>query len=65
MPGLVETRDGGASAFKTFTVKELHPKQPFGAEIEGVNFPTPSEEQFNEILAAMAKVCMLLECLLS
>lgn len=43
--------DGG---FKTFRVKELHPT--FGAEIEGVDFPSPSNEQFAEILAAMAKV---------
>ena len=40
--------------FKTFRVKELHPS--FGAEIEGVDFPNPSEEQFREILAAMSKV---------
>ena len=40
--------------FKTISVKELHPT--FGAEIQGVEFPNPSEEQFEEILAAMAKV---------
>jgi alpha-ketoglutarate-dependent 2,4-dichlorophenoxyacetate dioxygenase len=40
--------------FKTISVKELHPT--FGAEIQGVEFPDPSEEQFEEILAAMAKV---------
>lgn len=40
--------------FKTIRVKELHPT--FGAEIEGVKFPNPSDEQFEEILAAMAKV---------
>ncbi|KAF2465679.1 alpha-ketoglutarate-dependent 2,4-dichlorophenoxyacetate dioxygenase [Lindgomyces ingoldianus] len=53
MPGLVQE-----STFKTITVKELHPT--FGAEIEGVNFPNPSEEQFKEVLAAMAKygVCV-------
>lgn len=45
--------------FKTFRVKELHPT--FGAEIEGVNFPNPSDEQFQEILAAMAKVRGFLE----
>jgi hypothetical protein len=45
---------GGNREFKTFRVKELHPT--FGAEIEGVNFPNPSDEQFQEILAAMAKV---------
>jgi hypothetical protein len=45
---------GSNREFKTFRVKELHPA--FGAEIEGVNFPNPPEEQFQEILAAMAKV---------
>lgn len=45
---------GGGSEFKTFRVKELHPN--FGAELEGVDFPNPSDEQFQEILAAMAKV---------
>ncbi|KAL1606490.1 hypothetical protein SLS60_003894 [Paraconiothyrium brasiliense] len=49
---------GGGSEFKTFRVKELHPN--FGAELEGVDFPNPSDEQFQEILAAMAKygVCV-------
>jgi alpha-ketoglutarate-dependent 2,4-dichlorophenoxyacetate dioxygenase len=50
MPGLIQ--EGGP--FKTIRVKELHPT--FGAEIEGVDFPNPSEEQFKELLAAMAKV---------
>ncbi|KAF2187324.1 alpha-ketoglutarate-dependent 2,4-dichlorophenoxyacetate dioxygenase [Zopfia rhizophila CBS 207.26] len=53
MPGLIQE-----TPFKTITVKELHPT--FGAEISGVVFPNPPEEQFNEILAAMAKygVCV-------
>ena len=51
MPGVLQ--ENGTS-FKTIRVKELH--STFGAEIEGVDFPNPSEEQFNEILAAMAKV---------
>lgn len=51
MPGLLQENGG---AFKTIRVKELHPT--FGAQIEGVDFPNPSEEQFKEILAAMAKV---------
>ncbi|KAF2846422.1 alpha-ketoglutarate-dependent 2,4-dichlorophenoxyacetate dioxygenase [Plenodomus tracheiphilus IPT5] len=52
----VQTRrdiNGGGTDFKTFSVTELHPT--FGAEIEGVNFPNPSEEQFKELLQAMAK----------
>ncbi|KAI1380214.1 taurine catabolism dioxygenase [Hypoxylon crocopeplum] len=48
MPGLIQE-----SPFKTITVKELHPT--FGAEVSGVNFNDLSEEQFSEILAAMAK----------
>lgn len=53
MPGLVneETRP-----FKTIEVKELHPT--FAAEVLGVDFEDVSEEQFSEILAAMAKVRM-------
>ncbi|KAF1830146.1 alpha-ketoglutarate-dependent 2,4-dichlorophenoxyacetate dioxygenase [Decorospora gaudefroyi] len=48
----------GGSSFKTFRIKELHPN--FGAEIEGVDFPNPSERQFRELLQAMAKygVCI-------
>lgn len=42
--------------FKTITVKKLHPT--FAAEVEGVNFQGLSDEQLNEILAAMAKVCL-------
>jgi alpha-ketoglutarate-dependent 2,4-dichlorophenoxyacetate dioxygenase len=49
MPELVQE-----SPFKTITVKELHPT--FCAQVDGVNFPNPSEEQFQEVLAAMAKV---------
>ena len=44
----------GGSDFKTLSVKELH--STFGAEIEGVEFPNPSKEQFEELLRAMAKV---------
>ncbi|KAI8631228.1 alpha-ketoglutarate-dependent 2,4-dichlorophenoxyacetate dioxygenase [Xylariaceae sp. FL1651] len=53
MPGLVQD-----SPFKTFEVKELHPT--FAAEVAGVDFENVSEEQFAEILAAMAKygVCV-------
>lgn len=40
--------------FKTITVEKLHPT--FGAEVRGVNFQDLSDEQFNEIFAAMAKV---------
>jgi hypothetical protein len=54
MPGLVE-KAAAADTFKTINVKELHPT--FGAEIEGVDFPHPSDEQFEEILKAMAKAC--------
>ena len=49
MPGLVKEDD-----FKTLTVKGLHPT--FAAEVSGVDFQNLSEEQFQEILAAMAKV---------
>ncbi|RWA13657.1 hypothetical protein EKO27_g1450 [Xylaria grammica] len=55
MPGLVKEDE---RRFKTFEVKELHPT--FAAEIKGVNFDDVSEEQFTEILAAIAKygVCV-------
>ncbi|KAF2965101.1 hypothetical protein GQX73_g8488 [Xylaria multiplex] len=55
MPGLVQEEK---QPFKTFQVKELHPT--FAAEITGVSFDDVSEEQFSEILAAMAKygVCV-------
>ncbi|KAI1387305.1 taurine catabolism dioxygenase [Hypoxylon trugodes] len=53
MPGLIQE-----SPFKTITVQELHPT--FAAEVSGVNFQDVSEEQFKEIIAAMAKygVCV-------
>lgn len=41
-------------SFQTISVQPLH--STFGAEISGVNFPEPSDEQFSEILAALAKV---------
>ncbi|KAI8945174.1 alpha-ketoglutarate-dependent 2,4-dichlorophenoxyacetate dioxygenase [Xylaria longipes] len=55
MPGLVKEEE---PRFKTIEVKELHPT--FAAEVSGVNFDDVSEEQFSEILAAMAKygVCV-------
>lgn len=43
-----------ATTFKTITVKELHPT--FGAEIEGADFDGMTDEQFDEIKAALAKV---------
>lgn len=49
MPGLVQD-----SPFKTITVTELHPT--FGAEIENVDFLNLSDEQFDELKAALAKV---------
>lgn len=52
MPGLVQE-----SPFKTITVKELH--TTFGAEIEGADFENTTDEQFEEIKAALAKVCGL------
>lgn len=42
------------AGYRSVIVKQLHPN--FGAEIEGVDFPSPSEEQFKDILAAMAEV---------
>jgi len=49
MPGII------SQPFKTLTVKELHPT--FGAEVSGIDFTQPvPDEQFQEILAAMAKV---------
>jgi hypothetical protein len=50
MPGIL-TQD---TPFKTITVKPLHPT--FAAEVIGVDWPDPSDEQFQEIKAAMAKV---------
>lgn len=49
MPGLIQENQ-----FKTLTVRELHPT--FAAEVSGVNFNDVPEEQFSEILEAMAKV---------
>lgn len=51
MPGLVKDEE---QPFKTIEVKKLHPT--FAAEVSGVDFENVSEEQFSEILAAMAKV---------
>ncbi|KAI1366458.1 alpha-ketoglutarate-dependent 2,4-dichlorophenoxyacetate dioxygenase [Xylaria arbuscula] len=55
MPGLVQEDE---RSFKTIEIKELHPT--FAAEVFGVNFEDVSEEQFSEIMAAMAKygVCV-------
>lgn len=53
MPGLIQE-----SPFKTIAVKELHPT--FGAEVSGVNFQDLSDEQFREIVSAMAKVNRIL-----
>lgn len=53
MPGVL-LRD---TPFKTITVKELHPS--YGAEIAGADFVNMSEEQFQEIRAAMAKYGVL------
>lgn len=52
MPGLLN--DEEEQPFETIKVKQLHPT--FAAEISGVNFENLSEEQFSDILAAMAKV---------
>lgn len=50
MPGLPQL-----SAFEHISVTELHPT--FGAEISGVDFSRPTEDQvFQEILSAMSKV---------
>jgi alpha-ketoglutarate-dependent 2,4-dichlorophenoxyacetate dioxygenase len=50
MPGLVNQ----PIPFRTISVKELH--QTYGAEIVGADFQNMSDEQFQEIKAAMAKV---------
>jgi formylmethanofuran:tetrahydromethanopterin formyltransferase len=50
MPGLVNQ----ATSFRTISVKKLHPS--YGAEIVGADFHNMSDEQFQEIKAAMAKV---------
>ncbi|KAK3321481.1 alpha-ketoglutarate-dependent 2,4-dichlorophenoxyacetate dioxygenase [Cercophora scortea] len=49
MPGVLTQ----TTPFKTITVKELHPT--FGAEVSGVDFENSTDEQFDEIVAAMAK----------
>lgn len=49
MPGLIQE-----TPFKTITVKELHPT--FGAQVDGVDFQNLSEEQYKEVLSALAKV---------
>lgn len=49
MPGIVNEDE-----FKTITVKELHPT--FAAEVSGVDFQNLSDNQFQEVMAAMAKV---------
>ncbi|KAI1116560.1 alpha-ketoglutarate-dependent 2,4-dichlorophenoxyacetate dioxygenase [Nemania sp. NC0429] len=56
MPGLL--KDEEEQPFETIKVKQLHPT--FAAEISGVDFENLSDEQFSEILAAMAKygVCV-------
>ncbi|KAH7386933.1 hypothetical protein DE146DRAFT_680775 [Phaeosphaeria sp. MPI-PUGE-AT-0046c] len=53
MPGLLTQ----STPFRTITVKELHAS--FGAEIQDVDFQNMSEEQFQEIKAAMAKYGVL------
>jgi alpha-ketoglutarate-dependent 2,4-dichlorophenoxyacetate dioxygenase len=50
MPGLT-TQD---TDFQTISIKKLHPS--YGAEVLGAEFANMSEEQFQEIKAAMAKV---------
>ena len=54
MPGLIQE-----TPFKTITIKELHPT--FGAEVQGVNFAQLSDEQFQEVQAALAKVSPLFQ----
>jgi alpha-ketoglutarate-dependent 2,4-dichlorophenoxyacetate dioxygenase len=51
MPGLVTQN----APFQTISIRELHPS--FGAEVLDADFQNMSEEQFQEIKAAMAKVC--------
>lgn len=41
-------------SFETITVKELHPT--FAAEIEGVDFQKLSDQQYEEVIGALAKV---------
>jgi alpha-ketoglutarate-dependent 2,4-dichlorophenoxyacetate dioxygenase len=50
MPGQIIN----GAPFRTITVKQLHPT--FGAEVMGADFTNMSDEQFDEIKQAMAKV---------
>jgi alpha-ketoglutarate-dependent 2,4-dichlorophenoxyacetate dioxygenase len=53
MPVLHSTDD---SDFKVLRIQKLH--ETFGAQISGVDFSsTISDETFDEILAAITKVC--------
>lgn len=49
MPGLIQEPSG-----QNLNIKELHPT--FGAEITGLNLKECTQDQFQELLAAMAKV---------
>ena len=49
MPGLIQK-----STFDQLKITPIH--ATFGAEVEGVDFANLSDEVYNEILAAMAKV---------
>lgn len=50
MPGLIQEEQNA----QKFNIKQLHPT--FGAEITDVNLTNVSDETFQQILAAMAKV---------
>jgi hypothetical protein len=50
MPGLITQN----LPFQTISIKELHPS--YGAEVIGADFQSMTDEQFQEIKAAMAKV---------
>lgn len=50
MPGQIVN----SASFRTIVVKQLH--ATFGAEVIGANFTNMSDEQFDEIKQAMAKV---------
>ena len=43
--------------YETITIKPLH--SSFAAEVQGVNFADLSTQQFDEVLAALAKVSAL------
>ena len=49
MPGLLTQPE-----FATIAIRELHPT--FAAEVDGVNFQDLSDQQFTEVVAALAKV---------